>query len=158
QGGPVRCIVRCREAGGSRLCGALGIGGCWRFVFCVCVSLLEESVLLAEIFHLIQSIGFLTDFSESGLVYPVVMATHLACIAVFGGMILMTDMRLLGLALKDYTITEVVSALRPWKRVGGTIMICMGLLLGTCEADKYYPNPFFWWKMTFLAMVAIHAL
>ena len=108
--------------------------------------------------HSIQSVGFLTDLRESSLVYPLVMATHLSCIAVFGGMILMTDMRLLGLALKGYTVTEVVSALRPWKRVGGTIMILMGLLLGTSEGDKYYPNPFFWWKLTLLALIGAHAL
>ena len=113
---------------------------------------------LADVMHSIQSVGFLTDLRESSLVYPIVMSTHLTCIAVFGGMILMTDMRLLGLALKDYTVTEVVSTLRPWKRVGGTIMILMGLLLGTSEADKYYPNPFFWWKMTFLCCIAVHAL
>ena len=113
---------------------------------------------LADVMHSIQSIGFLTDLRESALVYPVVMSTHLSCIAVFGGMILMTDMRLLGLGLKDYAVTEVVSTLRPWKRVGGTIMICMGLLLGTSEADKYYANPFFWWKLTLLCLIGIHAL
>jgi hypothetical protein len=67
--------------------------------------------------HSIQSVGFLTDLRESSMVYPLVMATHLSCIAVFGGMILMTDMRVLGLALTGYTVTEVVSTLRPWKRV-----------------------------------------
>ena len=106
----------------------------------------------------IQSIGFLTGIRESAMVYPVIMTTHLSCIAVFGGMILMTDMRLLGLALKRYTVTEVVSALRPWKRVGGTIMICMGLLLGGSEAEKYYHNPFFWAKMCCLSLVAVHAI
>jgi hypothetical protein len=37
-------------------------------------------------------------------------------------------------------------------------MITMGLLLGSSEADKYYINPFFWWKLTFLALIAVHAL
>jgi hypothetical protein len=113
---------------------------------------------LASIFHSIQSIGFLTAFRGSQLVYPIVMTVHLSCIAVFGGMILMTDMRLLGLALRNYSVTEIVSTLRPWKRLGGTIMICMGLMLASSEADKYYVNPFFWWKMMFLAMIAVHAL
>jgi hypothetical protein len=115
-------------------------------------------VSVATVAHALQSIGFLTAFRESAIVYPIVMTTHLSCIAVFGGMILMTDLRLLGVALTDYSVTEVVSSLRPWKRVGGTIMIAMGLLLGTSEADKYLPNPFFWWKMTFLVLVAAHAL
>lgn len=106
----------------------------------------------------IQSIGFLADIRESAMVYPVIMTTHLTCIAVFGGMILMTDMRLLGLALKKYTVTEVVKTLRPWKHLGFVIMICMGLLLACSEAEKYYHNPFFWVKMCCLSLVAVHAL
>lgn len=111
-----------------------------------------------SVFQSIQSIGFLTDIRESALVYPVIMSTHLSCIAVFGGMILMTDMRLLGLALKKYTVTEVVSALRPWKRVGFVIMVTMGALLAGSEAEKYYHNPYFWAKMCCLALVGVHAL
>jgi len=110
------------------------------------------------IFHDIQSIGFLSDLRESALVYPVVMTTHLACIAVFGGLILMTDLRLLGLALKSVSIADVVNGLRVWKRIGFVLMVTMGLLLGTSEAEKYAPNPFFWWKMALLACVGVHAL
>jgi hypothetical protein len=108
--------------------------------------------------HSIQSIDFLTAIRESALVYPFLLGTHLACIAVFGGMILMTDLRLLGLTFKSLTITEVVTTLRPWKRLGGVIMITMGLLLGTSEAEKYAPNPYFWTKMTLLALIGVHAL
>jgi hypothetical protein len=105
-----------------------------------------------------QSIDFLTALRESALMYPIVLATHLACIAVFGGMILMTDLRLLGLTFKSLTITEVVTSLRPWKRLGGVIMITCGLLLATSEAVKYAPNPYFWTKMTILALIGVHAL
>ncbi len=111
-----------------------------------------------DIANSIQSIGFLTDLRESALVYPFVLSTHLACIALFGGMILMTDLRLLGLTFKSLTITEVVTSLRPWKRLGGVIMISMGLLLATSEAVKYAPNPFFWTKMTILGLIGVHAL
>ena len=41
---------------------------------------------IASISHAIQSIGFLTYIRESGYTYPVIMATHLTCIAVFGGL------------------------------------------------------------------------
>jgi hypothetical protein len=106
----------------------------------------------------IQSIDFLTAIRESALVYPILLGTHLACIAFFGGMILITDLRLLGLTLKNLTITEVVGGLRPWKRLGGVIMITCGVLLGSSEAVKYAPNPFFWTKMTILVLIGIHAL
>jgi|SRR5579862_3775888 len=108
--------------------------------------------------HDLQSIGFLTAFRESALMYPIIMTTHLTCIAVFGGMILATDLRLLGVAFKDYSIAEVVRGLRPWKHLGFTIMVFCGLLLATSEAEKYTPNPFFWIKMTILALIFIHGL
>jgi hypothetical protein len=110
------------------------------------------------IYHDIQSIGFLTAIRESALVYPVIMTTHLACIAVFGGLILMTDLRLLGVALKSASIADVVNGTRVWKRIGFCLMVTMGLLLGTSEAEKYAPNPFFWWKMALLGCVGVHAL
>lgn len=106
----------------------------------------------------IQSIDFLANFSDSVLAYPIVMSTHLLCIALFGGMILITNLRLLGLTYKSLTITDVVTSFRPWKRLGGTVMIGTGLLLATCEAEKYEPNPYFWTKMTILGLILLHGL
>jgi hypothetical protein len=111
-----------------------------------------------SIAHSIQSIEFLTNFSESVLAYPVVLSTHLTCIALCGGMILMTNLRLLGLTFRSVTITEMVRSLRPWKRVGGVVMIATGLLLATSEAEKYSPNPYFWTKMVILGLIGVHGL
>lgn len=98
------------------------------------------------------------DFAGSALVYPVVLATHLACIAVFGGMILLTNLRLLGVTLKSFSISDVVGKFRPWKRIGFVIMVTCGLLLAGSEANKYYMNPYFWVKMTLLILIGIHGL
>ena len=108
--------------------------------------------------HSIQSIGSLTAFSESVLAYPIVLSIHLACIAVFGGMILATDLRLLGVTFKSLTITEMVTSLRPWKRAGGIVMVAMGLLLAGSKAETYAPNPFFWTKMIIFSLIGVHAL
>ena len=115
-------------------------------------------ISIASISHDIQSIGFLTDIRESQDVYPIIMGTHLASIAMFGGMILMTDLRLLGLAMTDVSVTDVVAQLRVWKRIGFVIMVTMGLLLATSEMDKYYGNPYFQLKMFLLLMVGAHAI
>lgn len=106
----------------------------------------------------LESIQFLSDFSESVLAYPIVLSIHLTDIALFGGMILMTNLRLLGLTFNRVSITQMVTTLRPWKRLGGTIQIGTGLLLATCEATKYAPNPFFWAKMIILALIGVHAM
>jgi hypothetical protein len=111
---------------------------------------------LYSLFESLQSIGFLADIRESALVYPVILATHLVCIGLFGGMILMTDLRLLGLGMGDLTITEVVNGLRWPKRIGLVLIVICGLLLFSSEALKYEPNPYFWTKMTLLMLATIH--
>jgi hypothetical protein len=106
----------------------------------------------------LQSGEFPTYIRESGLTYPVIMTLHLCGMALFGGMILMTDLRLLGLALKDYSIADVVGGLRNWKRLGFVWVVTCGALLGWSEAEKYSGNPYFWIKMTLLTLVGVHAL
>lgn len=116
------------------------------------------TIAYSSIAHSIQSIDSLTAFSESVLAYPIVLSIHLTCIALFGGMILMTNLRLLGLTFRSVTIREMVTSFRPWKRGGGVIMITTGLLLAASEAEKYAPNPYFWTKMVILGLIGLHAL
>jgi hypothetical protein len=42
--------------------------------------------------------------------------------------------------------------------VGFCIMVTAGVLQASSEAVKYSPNPFFWAKMSLLALVGVHAL
>lgn len=112
----------------------------------------------AEISHAIQEIGPLVGIRESALLYPIIMSTHLACIAAFGGMILVTDLRLMGLAMTGMPLSELLDGLRIWKRVGLTIILACGVLLATSEMDKYYLNPYFHTKLTLLLLAAIHPI
>jgi hypothetical protein len=106
----------------------------------------------------IQSSGLMTHVRETPWVYPIIMSIHLVCIAVFGGMILVTDLRLLGAGLKDKTVAEVVGGLRPFKRIGFVVMVTCGLLLAGSEAPQYYRNPYFLTKMALLVLVGVHAM
>lgn len=98
------------------------------------------------------------DFASSSYAYPAVMSTHLLCIAIFGGMIFMTNMRLLGWGLKSQSVSAVLGKLRPWKRGGLVVMVGCGLLLAGSEFQKYYDNPYFWTKITLLALIGVHGL
>jgi len=112
----------------------------------------------ASIANAIQNTGFFTAMRESELVYPIVLSLHLTSIAVFGGMILMTDLRLLGLAMQKRTVTDVVTQLRVWKYVGFVIMISCGIMLGGAKFGTYYDNPYFQMKMSLLFLVGVHAM
>jgi hypothetical protein len=79
-------------------------------------------------------------------------------IALFGGMILMTNLRLLGLAMGKRTVSDVIDQLRAPKRVGLLLAATCGLLLLCCKAEEYYYNEFFRAKLALLALVIVHAL
>jgi hypothetical protein len=113
---------------------------------------------VAEVFHWIQETGWATNIRESGLTYPIIMSLHLSAIAFFGGMILMTNMRLLGLAMTGIPLPDLVKQLRPWKWAGFVMMVTCGVLLASAKADTYYPNPYFRMKMALLFLVLLHAL
>jgi len=113
---------------------------------------------VAEISHVIQSSAFFTSVRQSELFYPTVMATHLTCIAIFGGMILMTNLRLMGLALTSTPLASVIDSTRNWKRGGFLLMVSCGILLAGSRLDSYYANPFLQLKLSLLTVIGIHGL
>jgi hypothetical protein len=106
----------------------------------------------------IESTELSTAIREGALSYPIIGGVHLLGIALFGGMLLMTDLRLLGWAMQRRPVSDVVLQFRWWKRAGFVIVTASGLLLAWCEPLKLYRSPAFWVKMALLAMVGVHAL
>jgi uncharacterized membrane protein len=114
--------------------------------------------MILEFFRWLQYLPVVTAFRESGLPYPIVLTGHLTGMGLFGGMIAITDMRLLGWAMRDSSITDLVDQLRIWKRIGFILVVGCGAMLLAAKAELYYHNPFYWTKMTLLALVGVHAL
>jgi hypothetical protein len=106
----------------------------------------------------LQSMDFATMVRESSLVYPIILSTHLAGMGLFGGMIAMTDLRILGIAMTGRPMADVHNQLRPYKHLGLTLVVVCGALLAWSKAAIYWPNPFFKLKLSLLVAVAIHAL
>ena len=104
----------------------------------------------------LQSTAFFTEFRGSGIVYPVILSLHVLMIAMFGVMILITDLRLLG-GLRKYSVAELLDKLRMPKRVGFTLIVLCGLMLFGAKAEEYYYNVFFRSKMIILSLILIHA-
>jgi hypothetical protein len=113
---------------------------------------------LTELGQSLQDLTLFTAVRESRYVYPFVLATHLACLTVFGGAILATNLRLLGWAFTETPAAAVITRLRPWKHVGFVIMVTCGLLIAGSKASEYFVNPYFHTKMLLLGLVGIHGL
>ena len=112
---------------------------------------------LSETAAVAQNLSFFTAIRESALAYPVILASHLSGIAMFGGTIVITDLRLLSLIMTDQPASEVIAELRPWKRAGFVLMAASGVLLAGAKAAMYAGNPYFLLKLGLLLMVGAHA-
>ena len=106
----------------------------------------------------IESTGLSTAIREGALPYPIIGGLHLLSIALFGGMLLMTDLRLLGWAMRHQSVSDVMTQLRPWKWLGFAMIVVTGLLLTWAEPLRLYKSPSFWVKMSLFALVGVHAL
>ncbi len=115
-------------------------------------------MMLAEFAETIRNTGLFTAVRQSQYFYPIVLSTHLTCIAIFGGMILATNLRLLGWAFPTAPAGELIRTLRPWKHAGLTLMVTCGILLAGAKADAYYPNTFFRLKMFLLCLLIAHSV
>ena len=95
---------------------------------------------------------------ESLWMFPVLEAIHLVGLCVLGGALLVVDLRLLGLGLKDSTIGELDRQARPWLLMGVAILLITGVALFTSEAIKCYYNTSFWVKITTLPFAILFTL
>ena len=95
---------------------------------------------MQEFMEAIQSLSFAQALRESALVYPIIMSLHLTGMGLFGGMIAMTDLRILGLAFKGTPVADVHNQLRAFKHLGLTLVVTCGLLLGISKAGIYWPK------------------
>ena len=105
----------------------------------------------------IERTGLSTEIREGAFAYPIIGALHLLAIALFGGMVAATDLRLLGWALRGRPVSTLIQDLRPWKWLGFVLITVTGLLLMWGEPVRLYHSPSFWTKMLLLALVGGHA-
>jgi len=106
----------------------------------------------------IESTSLSIAIREGGLPYPIIGGLHLLSLALFGGMLLVTDLRLLGWALSSRKVSDIWYLVLPWKRLGFLVVVVTGLLLTWAEPNRLYRSPSFWVKMVLFALVGVHAL
>jgi hypothetical protein len=113
---------------------------------------------IVPILEKIESTNLSTAIREGGLPYPIIGGIHLLAIALFGGMALVTNLRLLGWGIERWRVSELVQQLRPWKWTGLVAVTITGLLLAWSEPLKLYRSPSFWIKMVLFLMLGVHAI
>lgn len=105
----------------------------------------------------LQHTRFATAISESDWLFPLIEGTHILALPLSVGMIVILDLRLLGIAFCDGPAGKLVLNLLRWCKIGFAVMFLTGGLLLITQAGKAYGNPFFRAKLIFLLLLGINA-
>jgi len=106
----------------------------------------------------IEHTGFFTSIRESPYAYPALLALHMVSLIALGGMIVVTDLRLLGVGMRSFSVSDVVDGFRIPKRVSFAFAAACGALLFGAKAAQYAYNRWFWIKLGFLALIGLNYL
>jgi hypothetical protein len=101
----------------------------------------------------LQHTPLATTINESVWLFPLIEGSHILALPISVGMIVLFDLRLLGLAKGSRGTNEFLR----WSRFGFAVMLITGLFLFMTQAEKAYGNPFFRTKLLFLLLLGINA-
>jgi hypothetical protein len=99
----------------------------------------------------------MSDFLRESLWFPVIQSVHILGLTVLVGTIVLVDLRLLGIGMRRYDLSGLVSTLAPWTFAGLITVLVTGPLLFWADIPRYLSNPAFVLKMVLLAVaLAVH--
>lgn len=90
--------------------------------------------------------------------YPIIETVHVLGLCLFLGFTMMLDLRLLGVAMKRTSASEVCRRLEPWMVGGFAIMIVSGVLLFYGDPAKFYGSIFMRIKFAMLILAGLNVL
>ena len=105
-----------------------------------------------EVFDALEQTWLAMVVKESLWYFPAIEAVHLLGLAMLGGAILVVDLRMLGLGLREQAIPDVAAAAHRWLVTAIIVMFVTGIPLFLSEAVKCYYNTSFWVKMVALVV------
>ena len=105
----------------------------------------------------LQHTHFATAIAESDWLFPLIEGSHILALPLSVGMVVIIDLRLLGIAFCGGPGANFVRSLMRWSTIGFVVMFLTGGLLLITQAGKAYGNSFFRAKLVFLLLLGINA-
>jgi hypothetical protein len=95
--------------------------------------------------------------TDKPITFATVETLHLLALAVLGGAVFVSDLRLLGVILKDVPSKAITDAAHKWFRGALIVLLVTGFFMLAGVATKCYHNPYYWTKMMTLAVGILFA-
>jgi len=106
----------------------------------------------------IEGLAWTTAIRESAWGYPIIEIAHVASIVAFAGLVIMMDLRLVGLAFTHAPLMQIQRRLFPWQMAALVPATATGALLFVVDPLRYYGNIFLGVKLSLVALAGINAL
>lgn len=102
--------------------------------------------------------AFSKQLREAPYPFPVLIIIHIITIGLFGGMVVMGNLRVLGWALKSVPVSQIIGQFRPWKWTAFGILLASGTLLALSDPVEYGGNIMFWISNALLLVAGLNAM
>ena len=114
--------------------------------------------VILECCRFLESTSISVGIRESIWTYPVIESVHVLGLTLFMGLLLLWDLRLLGVTLRGFAVSRVWRRLFPWIATGAALMVVSGILLFWSDPVRFYGNIFFRIKFVGLVLALLNAL
>ena len=94
---------------------------------------------------------------ESTYGFSILLTTHVVFMCLFMGLIIMMDLRLVGLGNLRTAPAEIQRRLFPWQIFGFLVVLISGVLLFYSKPLYYYGKGFFWTKLILMGLAGVNA-
>lgn len=113
---------------------------------------------LRALFEWVDALPWSIGIRESLYFSPYLTVSHVVSMCFFAGLIVMMDLRLLGIGNMRTPFSDLQKRLFPWQMVGMACSSVTGLTLAFSDPMRFYVNIFFWVKMFVMVLAGINAL
>jgi hypothetical protein len=95
---------------------------------------------------------------ESIYLHSWITVAHVVSMAVFAGLIIFMDVRLIGAGHMETAFSQIRRRLFPWQMAAFALSAATGLALFYAQPLRYYPSIYFWLKLTTIGVAGLNAL
>ena len=107
-------------------------------------------------FEWVQALPSSAAIRESLYGYPYLLTAHVLTMAAFAGLVIMMDLRLIGIGHMRMPFSELQQRLFPWQMAAFGLSAVTGFALFYGQPMRFYGNIFFWLKTAMMLLAAIN--
>jgi len=108
--------------------------------------------------HWLESTSIGSTIATSAWLFPAIESVHMFGIVTVVGATSILDLRLMGVSLRNDSVSSIVGGTLRWALYGFVLMLITGALMFASEATRCYTNTGFRWKMLLLVLAGLNAL